>query len=68
MMEKVDVNGPGAHQVYQFLKNATDDKDIKWNFGSYWLVAKDGSITRLEGLKNSPANFAGVVEKALSAD
>lgn len=30
LMEKVDVNGPGAHPVYQFLKASTDAADIKW--------------------------------------
>lgn len=30
LMEKVDVNGPGTHPVYQFLKSSTGVPDIKW--------------------------------------
>jgi len=62
MMEKVDVNGPSSHAVYQYLKGATKDTtDIKWNFGSYWLVNTRGDVERLEGGKNYPANFRNQV-------
>ena len=30
-MEKVDVNGPGTHPVYKFLKESSEAADIKWN-------------------------------------
>lgn len=49
-MNKVDVNGPGTHAVFEFLKDATpDSSDVKWNFASYWLVSRTGSVERLEG-------------------
>jgi len=68
LMEKVDVNGPASHTVYKFLKGATEDsRDIKWNFGSYWLVDAKGSAQRLEGLRTSPASFADKVAKAVNA-
>merc|ERR1712032_637380 len=59
LMEKADVNGPASHIVYKFLKGATEDSsDIKWNFGSYWLVDAKGAVQRLQGMKTSPAGFA----------
>lgn len=69
MMDKVDVNGRGAHPVYQFLKAATPDRsDIKWNFASYWLVGRDGSIQRLKGAGTTPRKSADMVAIALSAE
>lgn len=32
LMQKVDVNGPNACAVYQFLKQQTQMQSIKWNF------------------------------------
>lgn len=53
VMDKVDVNGPNTSPVFEFLKGATDDSsDVQWNFGSYWVVGKDGSVQRLEGMGN----------------
>lgn len=44
-MEKVNVNGPTTHPVYQALKKATksEKEDIKWNFETKFLVSPDGS-------------------------
>jgi len=49
MMEKCEVNGPNTHPVIKALKEATksQDVDVKWNFETKFLVAKDGvSVTR----------------------
>ena len=44
MTEKVEVNGPGAHPLYQRLTNAPDETgetgEIRWNFEKFVL---DGS-------------------------
>lgn len=37
VMEKTDVNGPGTHPVYSFLKGP-DTGDIRWNFFTKFLV------------------------------
>lgn len=47
MLEKVEVNGPKIHPVYQFLKRASGVLDpIKWNFSKF-LVSPDGSVVSL---------------------
>jgi len=47
MTEKVDVNGPGAHPLYERLTAVPDAAgeagDIQWNFEKF-LVAGDGSV------------------------
>mmetsp|Transcript_43259 Transcript_43259/g.120324 ORF Transcript_43259/g.120324 Transcript_43259/m.120324 type:complete len:83 (+) Transcript_43259:262-510(+) len=69
MMEKVDVNGPGAHPVYQFLKGATSDSgDIKWNFQAYWLIGPSGQVQRLPGMpKSVPSAFTEKLAVVLGA-
>ncbi len=49
MFEKIDVNGPGRHPIYEELTAVADAEghagDIRWNFEKF-LVSPDGSITR----------------------
>jgi len=49
MFEKIEVNGPGRHPIYEELTAVADaegvDGDIRWNFEKF-LVDADGSITR----------------------
>lgn len=50
LFAKIDVNGPGIHPVYQWLKAQplpeTDPKgDISWNFEKF-LVGRDGKVAR----------------------
>jgi len=49
LTQKCDVNGPRTHPLYVELKRATgtEDKDVRWNFESKFIVAKDGvSVSR----------------------
>lgn len=47
MTEKVDVNGPGRHPLYEMLTPAKDAEghsgDIRWNFEKF-LVGKNGEV------------------------
>ncbi|MDE2434466.1 MAG: glutathione peroxidase, partial [Burkholderiales bacterium] len=47
MMSKVDVNGPNAHPLYQWLVKEAPGilgtKAIKWNFTKF-LIGKDGQV------------------------
>ena len=49
MTEKIDVNGPGRHPIYDELTTVADaeghDGDIRWNFEKF-LLAPDGTVTR----------------------
>lgn len=51
MMEKIDVNGPGAALVYKYLKRRTGVDFITWNFATYFVVAPDGSVTQHSGVE-----------------
>ncbi len=45
MFEKIEVNGDGAHPLYDYLKKALPGalgKSIKWNFTKF-LIAADGT-------------------------
>ncbi len=47
MTEKLEVNGPGAHPVFQRLTAAPDGSgeagDVAWNFEK-WLITGDGDV------------------------
>jgi glutathione peroxidase len=47
MFEKIEVNGPGRHPVYQELTAVPDDSgeagDIQWNFEKF-LLRPDGTV------------------------
>ena len=71
MFEKVDVNGPAQHPIYQELTKVADadghDGDIRWNFEKF-LVTPDGAIARFapQVTPEDPA-LVGAVEAALPA-
>jgi glutathione peroxidase len=49
MMNKIDVNGPNTHKVYQYLKTVTGIRKITWNFATYFLVSPDGEVQAYSG-------------------
>ena len=57
MFAKVEVNGPGAHPLYQFLKSARPGllgtEAIKWNFTKF-LVDRHGDVVRRYGPTDTP--------------
>ncbi len=53
---KIDVNGPNAAPLYQFLKNeksGISGKKIKWNFTKF-LVDKDGTVLKRYASATTP--------------
>jgi glutathione peroxidase len=69
MMAKIDVNGAGAHPLYQYLcKEAPGllgSKSIKWNFTKF-LIGKDGSVLKRYASTDTPKSLAGDIEAALA--
>jgi glutathione peroxidase len=45
LTSKVEVNGPGAHPLYAWLRAASGGTDIQWNFEKF-LVGKDGQLIK----------------------
>jgi glutathione peroxidase len=72
MFEKVEVNGPGRHAIYDELTAAADDAgeagDIQWNFEKF-VLRPDGSIAgrfRPRTTPDDPAVIA-LIEENLPA-
>ena len=65
---KVDVNGPGAHPLYQYLKKAKPgilgSERIKWNFTKF-LVDRKGSVVGRFAPKTTPEAMKPEIEKLL---
>lgn len=68
MFAKIEVNGDGAHPLYEHLraaaKEASGEDEIKWNFTKF-LVDGDGKVvTRFEPM-TAPADIAPAVKDLL---
>jgi glutathione peroxidase len=64
LTEKVDVNGPGRHELYRELIG--EGGDIQWNFEKF-LVAPDGTVAARFGPQVTPEDeqLVAGVEKLL---
>ena len=68
MMAKVEVNGGGAHPLFQWLKTEAPgllgSKAIKWNFTKF-LVGRDGQVIKRYAPQDKPERLAADIEAAL---
>ncbi len=69
MMSKIDVNGSGAHPLYQWLcaeaPGLLGSKAIKWNFTKF-LVGRDGRVIKRYAPQDAPEKIAKDIEAALA--
>ena len=69
MMAKIEVNGTGAHPLYQWLcveaPGLLGSKSIKWNFTKF-LVGKEGAVLKRYAPTETPASLAHDIEAALA--
>ena len=68
MFAKIEVNGSGAHPVYQWLKKEQGGLlggGIKWNFTKF-LVGRDGQVIDRYAPTTTPEKISGDIEKALA--
>jgi len=63
MFAKIDVNGDGACDLYQMLKEAKP-ADIAWNFTKF-LVDGDGKVVERFEPQTTPAEIAEALPKYL---
>ena len=69
MMEKIDVNGSGAHPLFKYLTEEAPgllgSKAVKWNFTKF-LIGTDGAVVKRYAPTDTPASLAKDVEAALA--
>jgi glutathione peroxidase len=65
LFEKIDVNGPKAHPLYNFLKESKPgllgSEAIKWNFTKF-LIDKNGEVVK----RYAPTDDANKIKKDLA--
>jgi glutathione peroxidase len=70
MMAKVDVNGAGAHPLYQWLTREAPGmlglQAIKWNFTKF-LIGRDGQVIKRYAPQDAPEKLVADIEAALAA-
>lgn len=69
MFAKIDVNGPGAHPLFQHLAaeapGLLGSHKIKWNFTKF-LVSRDGRVLDRYAPTTKPEDLVKDIEKALA--
>ena len=69
MMAKIEVNGPQAHPLYQWLVQQAPGilgtKAIKWNFTKF-LVGRDGRVLGRYAPTDTPKALSSDIERALA--
>jgi len=70
MMARIEVNGAGAHPLYQWLATEAPgllgSKSIKWNFTKF-LLGKDGRVRQRYAPTDKPESLVKDIEAALAA-
>ena len=61
---KIKVNGSGAHPLYQYLKEQSDGKRIKWNFTKF-LIDREGNVVGRFAPSDKPEDLEAKVEALL---
>jgi glutathione peroxidase len=67
LMAKVDVNGPGASPLFDWMKREAKGligSSIKWNFTKF-LIDRNGKVVRRYGPTDAPDRIAKDIEKLL---
>lgn len=68
LFAKIDVNGPGAHPLYQFLRKSKRGflgaERISWNFTKF-LVDRNGAVVRRFAPSKRPEALAAAIEAFL---
>jgi glutathione peroxidase len=68
MMRKIDVNGPGTHPLYGYLKHAKKgllgSEGVKWNFTKF-LVDRRGAVVARFAPTDTPQSLEGAIEALL---
>lgn len=70
MMAKIEVKGPQAHPLYQWLTSEAPgllgSKSIKWNFTKF-LLGREGQVLKRYAPTDAPASLADDILAALAA-
>ncbi len=68
LMAKIDVNGPDASPLYDWMKGEAKglmgSKGVKWNFTKF-LVNREGEVVKRFGPQDKPEAIAKDIEKLL---
>lgn len=68
LFSKIEVNGGGAHPLYQWLKRETGEKEISWNFEKF-VIRPDGTIAGRFSPRTTPDDpkLIAAIESALES-
>lgn len=73
-MDKANVNGPNAHEVFKFLRSHSELHDaenhsvghIHWNFGKFLVDGATGKQVRYLHSRSEPEEVLAAIKEHLS--
>ncbi|GGE33822.1 glutathione peroxidase [Pullulanibacillus camelliae] len=69
MFSRIDVNGPNAHPLYNYLttqQSGLFSKKIKWNFTKF-LIDRSGNVLQRYAPQTKPSQIETAIQNALKA-
>lgn len=63
VMDKINVNGRGAHDVYRFLKSVAGPQALDWNFSTYYVIDMEGNVRAFSDI--TPLELRDTIEELL---
>lgn len=70
MFQKIEVNGSGAHPLFQFLTEETKTlfgKKVKWNFTKF-LIDSQGNVKKRYAPTKNPMSFESDIQALLTPE
>lgn len=67
VMKEVELNGPNAHPVYQFLKKKFNQETIDESYATFFLINPDGNLVEAH-FGTSPSQLKLYIQKHLKED
>lgn len=64
IFDKIKVNGQDAHPLFNYLKEQTGSKMIKWNYTKF-LIDSTGQVTKRYAPTTNPQKIAKDIEKLI---
>lgn len=64
LFDKIKVNGKETHPLYQFLKEETGGKMIKWNYTKF-LINQKGNVVKRFSPKTAPEKMKEDIEEII---
>lgn len=65
-LNQTEVNGPGAHPLFRYLKSETGQTELQWNFVKFLIV--NGEVVERYAPRDKPMSFEADIRRYLGLE